>query len=201
MNYLLTEKDKEKLIKVLNLTSSSNDNEAIAALRVAKQILAKSDVEWKDLVFGFVILSNRSEIEIKEAYDEGYRQGVTRGRREGRRNTHGYDEGFKKGQEFGFTMGYAKGFQEKIDDVRKEVDEEVEKEETKRYKPIHYDITNPPINDRKKIDKLFTRLSSIDPNQCGFDVFFASVKSFYERRGYISTKQYNRLKDIYEENC
>lgn len=40
----------EKIVKLLNLTNSSNDNEALSAIRMVNNILAKENKSWKDIV-------------------------------------------------------------------------------------------------------------------------------------------------------
>ncbi len=42
--------DKDRLIKLLNLTSSDNDNEAISALRKANAMLKEGNLTWGDLI-------------------------------------------------------------------------------------------------------------------------------------------------------
>lgn len=42
--------DKSKLVKLLNLTSSENDNEALSALRKANSILSRHGKRWDDLI-------------------------------------------------------------------------------------------------------------------------------------------------------
>lgn len=45
----MNSKDAERFIKLLNLTASDNDHEAIAALRAANNIRLKSGVSWESL--------------------------------------------------------------------------------------------------------------------------------------------------------
>ena len=40
------DKNQEKIIKLLNLTTSDNDNESLSALRLANKLLRKSNTSW-----------------------------------------------------------------------------------------------------------------------------------------------------------
>jgi Protein of unknown function (DUF2786) len=42
----MTKDDKDKIIKLLQLTTSSNDHEALLAMRVANKILKKTETTW-----------------------------------------------------------------------------------------------------------------------------------------------------------
>lgn len=44
-----TEELRSKLIKLLNLTSSPNDHEALSAIRMANKALKSSDLSWENL--------------------------------------------------------------------------------------------------------------------------------------------------------
>lgn len=46
----LNELDFKRLEKLLSLTQSDNDNEALSAVRMANSLLKKSDFVWKDLL-------------------------------------------------------------------------------------------------------------------------------------------------------
>lgn len=40
--------NKEKIISLLNLSSSENDNEALSAIRTANKIIKKNNMSWSD---------------------------------------------------------------------------------------------------------------------------------------------------------
>jgi uncharacterized protein involved in exopolysaccharide biosynthesis len=42
--------DRVKLIKLLNLTTSSNDNEALTALRFINRMMVSNNKSWEELV-------------------------------------------------------------------------------------------------------------------------------------------------------
>lgn len=42
--------DKQKLIKILNLTQSPNDNEALSAIRMANKIILEAKESWEKLL-------------------------------------------------------------------------------------------------------------------------------------------------------
>jgi len=46
----LPEKDKEKLVKLMQLTLSDNDNEALRALRKATKILNRNHLNWDQVL-------------------------------------------------------------------------------------------------------------------------------------------------------
>ncbi len=56
--------DKQRLIKLLNLSSSKNEGEALSAIRKANLILDESSSDWEN------ILNDHSEIDKSER--EGY---------------------------------------------------------------------------------------------------------------------------------
>lgn len=54
MNYTddVPELDTKRLVKLLSLTKSSEDNEALSAIRKANDVLYKSDVCWEEVING-----------------------------------------------------------------------------------------------------------------------------------------------------
>lgn len=55
--------DKSKLIKLLNLTSSSNEDEAVSAMRKANSLLEESQLNWEK------ILKETPEIKRSDKFD------------------------------------------------------------------------------------------------------------------------------------
>lgn len=53
--------DKGRLIKLLNLTQSDNDNEALSALRKANALLKKAGKAWEDFLVVGSIKTNYSQ--------------------------------------------------------------------------------------------------------------------------------------------
>ena len=67
----MEEKDKERLIKVLNLAgSNTNNNEAAVAAKTAARILRDNELTWEA-----VINCGYSEDQMDSAYSEGYHRG------------------------------------------------------------------------------------------------------------------------------
>lgn len=58
--------DKERLIKLLNLTQSPNDNEALAALRRVHKIFEKENVSWEKLFFSYSCDKEATEGRLKD---------------------------------------------------------------------------------------------------------------------------------------
>lgn len=69
----MTENELEKLIKLLNLTNSDNDHEAINAMRAANTLLAKSGSNWSN-VFKKVQKEQKSYRwkEMPQFFDSGF---------------------------------------------------------------------------------------------------------------------------------
>ncbi|MDE5446727.1 hypothetical protein FXV83_17045 [Bradyrhizobium hipponense] len=45
--------DRERLLKILRLTESNHDGEAIAAMRMANKLIRSAGKTWEDVVSGF----------------------------------------------------------------------------------------------------------------------------------------------------
>lgn len=70
----MTEFDKSKFIKLLKLSASDADGEAISALRVATKMLTKAEMTWEE------VLNDKGEKKFKTSeaereYAKGYRAG------------------------------------------------------------------------------------------------------------------------------
>lgn len=64
--------DKEKFIKLLKLSASDADGEAISALRVATKMLTKANLTWEQLLDG---KKEYKTTEAEREYAKGYRAG------------------------------------------------------------------------------------------------------------------------------
>lgn len=49
---MLGAEDRDRLVKILGMTGSSHDGEALAALRKAQSIMERAHIGWKDLLAG-----------------------------------------------------------------------------------------------------------------------------------------------------
>jgi len=65
--------DKTKLIKLLNLTSSNSDGEALNALRIANKMLTENNITWQQIVTG-----DYKTPETAREYAKGYRAGFAK---------------------------------------------------------------------------------------------------------------------------
>ena len=75
----MTEQERSKLKKLMALTTSENDGEALNALRAANRILARNDLSWEDLLISpptSTYFSERSETRPKKRpfYEDVFRQ-------------------------------------------------------------------------------------------------------------------------------
>ena len=61
--------NKEKLIKLLNLTSSSNDGEALSAIRKVNNYLADNNMRWEQFVDSF---THKDQIEMRKFVKDEY---------------------------------------------------------------------------------------------------------------------------------
>lgn len=65
--------DIEKLVKILGMTGSSHDAEALVALRTALKMMAAAKVTWKDLLQPTVTV-NKDDAAATQAYWWSHRQ-------------------------------------------------------------------------------------------------------------------------------
>lgn len=70
---------REKLIKLLNLTASSNDNEALVSVRMANQILKKNGVTWNQIFETINIEDDEREIAMGQVMPFGKYKGYSVG--------------------------------------------------------------------------------------------------------------------------
>lgn len=75
--------DKTKLVKLLNLTASDQDGEALAAVRIATKIIKEAGLTWEQIISGD--LKNYKTTEVKREYGRGYRAGFKKGAAEASR--------------------------------------------------------------------------------------------------------------------
>lgn len=62
---------KDKIIKLLKLSSSNNDNEALLAIKTANQILKKNNATWDDLFkLEENIIYNHGDFHKKDFYEQ-----------------------------------------------------------------------------------------------------------------------------------
>jgi hypothetical protein len=65
--------DKSKLIKLLNLTTSSNDHEALQAIRFANKILENNKLTWDDLIT-INAMTQKAEPYVTHNWDDDLRK-------------------------------------------------------------------------------------------------------------------------------
>ena len=75
--------DKTKLAKLLNLTTSEADNEALVALRLANKMIKEGNLTWDQILSGD--LKSHKTTEAKREYAKGYRAGFKKGAYEAKR--------------------------------------------------------------------------------------------------------------------
>lgn len=75
--------DKSKLVKLLNLTASDADGEALTALRLATKMLKEADVTWESVLSGSI--KNYKTSEAEREYAKGYRAGFKKGAEDARK--------------------------------------------------------------------------------------------------------------------
>ena len=74
--------DRTRLLKLLGMTGSSHDAEALTALRLAQQLMREGGITWEDTIHGNGLLT------YQEGWQEGHRAGFE----------EGHAEGFKEGK-------------------------------------------------------------------------------------------------------
>lgn len=79
----LKQVDKAKLVKLLNLTTSEADNEALTALRLANKMIKEDNLTWAQILSGD--LKSHKTTEAEREYAKGYRAGFKKGAYESRR--------------------------------------------------------------------------------------------------------------------
>jgi hypothetical protein len=98
----MSPEDKTRLAKVLNLTQSNIDGEALSAIRKGNSLLKKYNTDWVSFINGavdnnfFGLLNN-----VGDAYKRGRQQGYNEG------HTAGQLEGLRVGREKAYSAGYA----------------------------------------------------------------------------------------------
>lgn len=75
--------DRTRLTKLLGMTGSSHDAEALTALRYAQKLMKESRLTWEEALNGNGMLTYQEG--FREGRAEGYGEGYARGYREGRR--------------------------------------------------------------------------------------------------------------------
>jgi len=60
---------KNKIIKLLNLTTSSNDNEALSAIKKANKILNNLNMSWNDVLYNEGQKNTFNDLSDDQIYD------------------------------------------------------------------------------------------------------------------------------------
>lgn len=133
----MTPEDKTKLAKVLNLTQSTVDGEALAAIRMGNTLLKKYNTDWVGFInssgsinsfmgtFGSVASSYKQGREqgFKDGYNAGLNTGKNLGYKDGFQagEIKGYKEGYKIGHSFGYTNAKAEFGKKPVDSEPQEM--------------------------------------------------------------------------------
>lgn len=67
--------DKDRLIKLLNLSNSDADGEALTALRLANKLLKQADLTWQDVLTSKAYKTSEAEREYAKGYRAGFKKG------------------------------------------------------------------------------------------------------------------------------
>lgn len=126
----------ELFIKLMKMTSSSNDGEALNALRKANSILDEVNISWEELL--------RNRIKIKKI-------------------------------EAGPNPKYARGFASGGSSAKK--------------------YTN-----KQEIETMFAIVLDSVPKSSSFYSFIKSLEDWWETKGFLTEKQYEKLKKAYNES-
>lgn len=173
---------KEKIIKLLKLSTSSNDNEALNAIRIANSLLKKEDMHWDEFFSKSPSLSNTKEREyIKKI------------------NTLE-----KKLENFLYkTMSLSnekeREYVKRINRLKNELDEcyrnsAIRKSVEEKKKRINPHIEFGPHRIPKDVKEKIEICLEAYPDHS----FLSSIYDFFNREGYLTPKQLDALDMIYK---
>ncbi len=98
----MSPEDKTRLAKVLNLTQSNIDGEALSAIRKGNSLLKKHNTDWVSFING---TADNSFFGLFSTVGDAYKRGRQQGYNEG--HTAGQSEGLRVGREKAYSAGYA----------------------------------------------------------------------------------------------